>query len=270
MLDRVDAELDVVLRGRFLHRDVRRRAQSELVRLVHDRLELIAIHPDDLQSVGALLLDLADPGADLGWRSAAALADERVHQNAGGHDGVRVALGLPPLRLVEIAAHFPHSGHACREVEVALVLNRLRHAGLALFVPVHVRVDDAGHHVLAGGVDHRVGGRPGDLGRSVDGRDESVPHDDVHGSVRRLGIAVDHHGVSDDETPSRLGVNGRRLRLLSGGGSKRQQRCNRESGSEHLHAAAAPRKRRNDNTTLSARGTSPACDGKVPVWCSSR
>ena len=53
MLDRVDAELDVVLRGRLFDGDVRRRAQAELVRLVHDRFELVAIHADDLQAVGA-------------------------------------------------------------------------------------------------------------------------------------------------------------------------------------------------------------------------
>ena len=68
VLDRVDAELDVVLRRRLLDGDVRGGAQPELVRLVHDRFELIAIHADDLQAVGALLLDVADPGADLGRR----------------------------------------------------------------------------------------------------------------------------------------------------------------------------------------------------------
>ena len=156
VLDRVDAELDVVLRRRLLDRDVRRRAQPELVRLVHDRFELIAIHADDLQAVGALLLDVADPRADLGRRSGAALADERVDQDARRDDRVRVALGLPPLRLVEVAADLARRGHAGGEIQVALVLDRLRHAGLALLVPVHVRVDDARHHVLAGGVDHRV------------------------------------------------------------------------------------------------------------------
>ena len=54
VLDRVDAELGVVLRGRLFDRDVGRGAHAELVRLVHDRFELIAIHADDLQAVGAL------------------------------------------------------------------------------------------------------------------------------------------------------------------------------------------------------------------------
>ena len=44
-------------------------------------------------------------------------------------------------------------------IEVAFVLDRLRHARLALFVPVHVRIDDAGHHVFARRVNHRVGAR---------------------------------------------------------------------------------------------------------------
>ena len=133
--------------------------RPERVRLVHDRFELIAIHADDLQAVGALLLDVADPRADLGRRSGAALADERVDQDARRDDRVRVALGLPPLRLVEVAADLARGGDAGGEIQVALVLDRLRHAGLPLLVPVHVRVDDARHHVLAGGVDHRVGDR---------------------------------------------------------------------------------------------------------------
>ena len=106
-----------------------------------------------------LLLDVADPGADLGRRSGSALADERVDEDARRDDRVRVALGLPPLRLVEVAADFARRRDAGREIEIALVLDRLRHAGLPLLVPVHVRVDDAGHDVLAGGVDDRVGAR---------------------------------------------------------------------------------------------------------------
>ena len=156
MFDRVDAQVDVVVGGGLLDRDVRRGAKPERVGLVHDRFELIAIHADDLQAVGAFLLHLADPCTDLGGRSGATLADERIHQNPGRDDRVRVAFRLPFLRLLEIAADFTRRGHPGGEVQVALVLNRLRHAGLTLFVPVHVRVDDAGHHVLAGGVDHRV------------------------------------------------------------------------------------------------------------------
>ena len=157
VLDRVHAELDVVLRRRLLDGDVRGGPQPELVRLVHDRFELIAIHADDLQAVGALLLDVADPRADLGRRAGPPLADERIDEDARRDDRVRVALGLPALRLVEVAADFARRRDAGGEIQVPLVLNRLRHAGLPLLVPVHVGVDDPGHHVLAGGVDDRVG-----------------------------------------------------------------------------------------------------------------
>ena len=116
VLDRVDAELDVVLRRRLLDRDVRRRAHAQLVRLVHDRFELIAIHADDLQAVGALLLDVADPRADLGRRSGAPLADERVDEDARRDDRVRVALRLPALRLVEVAADLARGRHAGGEI----------------------------------------------------------------------------------------------------------------------------------------------------------
>ena len=120
VLDRVDAELDVILGGGLLDRDVRRGAQPELVGLVHDRFELIAIHADDLQAVGAALLDVANPRADLGRRSGAPLADERIDQNARRDDRVRVAFRLPPLRLLEIAADFTRGRHAGGEVQVAL------------------------------------------------------------------------------------------------------------------------------------------------------
>ena len=81
------------------------------VGLVHDRFELIAIHADDLQAVGALLLHLANPGPDLGRRAGASLADEGVDQNAGRDDRMGVAFRLPLLRLLEIAADFTRRGH---------------------------------------------------------------------------------------------------------------------------------------------------------------
>ena len=243
VLDRVDAELDVVLRGGLLDGDVRGGPQPERVRLVHDRFELIAIHADDLQAVGALLLDVADPRADLGRRAGAALADERVDQNARRDDRVRVAFGLPALRLLEIAADFARRGHAGGEVEVALVLNRLRHAGLALLVPVHVGVDDAGHHVLAGGVDHRVAKRAATMAvgrRRADRRDQAVLDDDVDRTVRRLGVAVDDHRVADDETTRAFGVNRRRRGRLLGGECRTVKQQRRSATSAGDRAANAP------------------------------
>ena len=260
VFDRVDAQVDVVVGGGLFDRDVRRRAQPEGVGLVHDRLELIAIHADDLQAVGALLLHLADPRTDLGGRSGATLADERVHQNPGRDDRVRVAFRLPLLRLVEIAADFTRRGHPGGEVQVALVLNRLRHARLTLFMPVHVGVDDAGHHVLAGGVDHRVRCRRERrrVRRPGDGRDQPILYDDVHRSVRRLGVAVDDHGIPDDETTRRSCVNRRcRLDRLGGSGSECRQCDECESCSEDLHESG------------SSSGLGPTCDGKVPI-CRSR
>ena len=104
-------------------------------------------------------LDVADPRADLGRRAGPPLADDRIDEDARRDDRVGVALRLPRFGLLEVAADFAGGRHAGRQIEVALVLNRLRHARLPLLVPVHVRVDDARHHVLAGGVDHRVGRR---------------------------------------------------------------------------------------------------------------
>ena len=170
VLDRIHAELDVVLGGRLLDGDVGGCPQPELVRLVHDRFELIAIHADDLQAVGALLLDVADPRADLGRRAGPPFADERVDQNPRRHDRVGVALGLPALGLVEIAADLARRRDAGSQIKVSLVLNRLRHARLALLVPVHVGVDDPGHHVLARAVDH-----PSDESRATVDRSGGEP-----------------------------------------------------------------------------------------------
>ena len=159
-----------------------------------------------------LLLDVADPGADLGRRSGAALADERIDQDARRDDRVGVALGLPALRLVEVAADFARRGDAGGEIEIALVLDRLRDTRLALFVPVHVRVDDARHHVLAGGVDHRVRRsrrrrdrrrRPGMASAGPMYEINPSCDDDVDRAVGRLGVAVDHHRVLDDEAARR-------------------------------------------------------------------
>src|SRR5262249_7561183 len=235
--------------GGLLHLDGGRRAHAERVRLGHDRLELIAIHADDLQAVGSLLLDVANPRANLRRRAGPALAHERVDEDPRCDDRVRVALGLPPLRLVEVAADLARRGHAGGEVEVALVLDRLRNPRRPLLVPVHVRLDDARHHVLAGRVESRV--RRSRRGRwRVGGRADvgnpSVLDDDVHGSVRRLGVAVNHHRVLDDETARLPGVqrrrgSGRRLLRLRGW-RQRQQANDRDRGRHELHSAAAPRK----------------------------
>ena len=204
---------------------------------------------DDLQAVGAALLDVADPRADLGRRAGPALADDRVDQDARRDDRVRVALGLPPLGLVEVAADLARRRDAGREIQVALVLDRLRHAGLALFVPVHVRVDDAGHHVLAGGVDHGVGAARGrGCRRRADVRDEAVLDDDVDRAERRLGVAVDHHRVADDAAAAAPcacsdGVGGG-CWAASAEGQQRRERDGRGTSARAnvgRHAAAAPR-----------------------------
>ena len=161
VLDRADAEVDVVARVGLLEPDVRGGAEAEAMGLVEDGGELIAVDRDDLQPVGPARGGVADPLADLGRRAHPAFADDRVDEDARRDDRVRVALALPPLRLLEVAADLARRGDARREIQVALVLDRLRHAGLALFVPVHVRVDDPGHHVFARGVNHGIRARHG-------------------------------------------------------------------------------------------------------------
>ena len=180
-------------------------AQAERARLVEYRRELIAVDGDDLQAVGAPRGDVADPRANLGRRAHAAFAHHRVDEDARRDDRVRVALALPPLRFLEIAADLAGGRHAGRQVQVALVLNRLRHAGLALLVPVHVGIDDARHHVLAGGVDDGVRARDRAAGRA-DRRDDAVLEDDVDGPVRRTCASVNHHRVANQQPPLRSRV----------------------------------------------------------------
>ena len=258
VLDGVDAELDVIGGSRFLHRNVRRSPQPELVRFVHDCFELIAVHADDLETVGAALFDVADPRPDLGRRPRLALAHEGIDQNSRCHDRVRVAFRLPPLRFIEVAADFAGGGDAGGQVQVTLVLNWLWNAGLPLLVPMHVHVDDARHHVLAGRIDQRVGRRArckrAARRRGTDVRDAAVLDDDVHRTVRRLRVAVDHHRVLDDETPGRLRVGRRRGRGLrsvrrAGGRAEHQQKGAREARQDstaidrHRHAVGSPIRR---------------------------
>ena len=126
------------------------------------------------------------------------------------------------LRLREVAAKLAGRRDARGQVQIALVLDRLRHAGRALFVPVHVRVDHARHHVLAGSVDHRVGRRAAGAGARSDRRDDAMLHDDVHRAEGGLGVAVDHHRVADDQPFGRAGV---KPGGILAGGALRQGAC---------------------------------------------
>jgi hypothetical protein len=81
MLDRGDAELDVVQRRRFFRSDVRCRAQVLQARFLHGCDQLVAVHGDDLQPVGAAARDVADPFPDFVWPSVGPLGDDRVDQD---------------------------------------------------------------------------------------------------------------------------------------------------------------------------------------------
>src|SRR5262249_47692260 len=104
MLDRADAQVDVILRGRLLEADVRGGAESLLLRLVQHDLELIAIEAADLQPVEAVRPGLPDAGADFLRRTVASEVRPVPEQDARRDDPVRVALRAPQLRLVRVAA----------------------------------------------------------------------------------------------------------------------------------------------------------------------
>ena len=105
------------------------------------------------------------------------VGEHRIEHDARRDDRVRRALGPPLLGLLEVAADLAGRRDAGRQVEVALVLDRDR--ADPLLVPVHVRVDDARHDVLAGGVDDGVGFGPASAGAVADPGDEAVLDQDV-------------------------------------------------------------------------------------------
>ena len=132
-------------------------------------------------------------------------------------------------------------GDAVRHPQLVGVL-RVRVLGRS--ARVHVVVDEAGHHVHAGGVDLLIGvlrrpvrprrdsGRAGAANRV----DAVAGDDDVDGTDRRGAGAVDHDGVADDERLERAASFARlprrrrhdRLRLVAGGRRLlRPARCKR-------------------------------------------
>ena len=122
-------------------------------------------------------------------------------------------------------------GDAAGEPDLQLVLDRLRGAA-ALVLQMRVRVDQARQHVLAGRVDlRRVGSgldrrlaplRPIATGSSAAiSDDDIVLDDDVKRALRRRAVAVDDHGVANDQSsPGGCRNTGRVLR--GEGGSQRE------------------------------------------------
>ena len=214
VLDAADTELDIVLRRRLLHTDVNRRGQSDLLGFVHQRFELIAVVTGQLQPVGAPRLRLAHDGADAGGRTvelslrADHIGERRIVEDAGRDNGVLGRLLAPQVGLVDITTNFTNRRRSRGEIQVALVLDRHRNARHPLLVPVHVRVHQAWHDVLAGGIDDgvrlgrcRPSRRRGRLraARGCDPRDQATLDEDVHRAIRRLGVAVDDHRVLDEQ-----------------------------------------------------------------------
>ncbi len=136
---------------------VMRDAQPQLVGLVLHRRHDVAIDAQNLDAVRALLLQRLHPGAR--FRGTARAAEHRIDENARRRDFALGALLADLERPLRVAAHVADGGDAARQPDIQFVLERLRLAA-ALLLQVRVRVDQPGQHVLAGGVDHRVGLRP--------------------------------------------------------------------------------------------------------------
>ena len=235
VFDAVDAEIDEVARRRFANRDVHGRRQADFSGFVERRGHLIAVHrANQLETVGAAILcPLHERSMFRGCPVEGLILLEQVGKHRVEHDARRDdrvcgALSPPLLGLLEIAADLTRRRHSGREVQVALVLDRQRTD--TLLVPVHVGVDDAGHHVLAGGVDNRVWRRPVLIGAVPHARDQAILGEDVDRPVRRRRRAGNHHGVLDHQTFDLSGVNSRRA------GAGRGRRLGRRCGGRHGHS----------------------------------
>ena len=111
--------------------------------------------------------------------------------------------------------------------------------GLALLVPVHVRVDDAGHDVLAGGVDHRVRARAMARLAGADRRDDAVLDDDVDRAEGRPRAAVDHHRVANQQPPRRIARGAATRRTAARRAPAAQPRRQRSAARNHQRRANA-------------------------------
>ena len=189
-------------------RQMRGGAEAQLLRFVQQGRHDLGPLGADLQAVDAVVLRPVHPLARRLRRLRAALApagprpliveDARRHNLVPG-----AALLLFHRQRVLGQRHAAHRRHAVREPQLVGVF-RFRILGRA--AGVHVRVDEARHHVHPGRVDLVVGprgtiraqrhpGRPG----VADGRDPVAADDDVDRPARRAARAVDQHRAADHQ-----------------------------------------------------------------------
>ena len=211
MFNRRDAQFGEVPGRRLFDSDVGGGLQVLPVGFVEHRFEQVSIDAEDLEPVrpGRLGPPHAFANAVGGLGTGPAPAPRRrVDQDARCDQCVRSAVGAPPPGLLDVGADVPYGGDARSEVQVGFVLERLRNAA-PLILQVHVRIHEARQHVLACRVDDGIGRGIGSA-RASDPRDEAVLHEDVDRAERRFGVAVDHHGVSDQQAGDGPGMAWRR------------------------------------------------------------
>src|SRR5450759_91261 len=267
VFDGCDAELGEVLRRRLLDRNVRGTSEADLVRLVERRLEQVAVDAEDFDPVRAVRFRPLHAGPDrlrrLGRPAGAPAPARRVDENPRRDQRVRRAVGPPLLRLLELRPDVAHGGHAASQQQVGLVMERLRHAA-PLVLQVHVGVDDAGHDVLAGRIDDRVGRRVLRR-RGADAGDQAVLDDDVRRAEGGLRVPVDDHRVPDQQPRDRLRVHGRfrcrggRLDPLA---NNERQPCQQSGADKDTHGASS-----GHATFLRGYAASPAGRGQGRNRC---
>ena len=155
MFDAGGAEMNVVPRVGLFHAGVMRDAQTELVRLRFHGLHGVAVDAQNLDAVGAGLLQLAHVGHGLLGRARA--AEHGVNENARRGDLAVGTLTAEFERAPGVAADVANGSDAAGQPDIQFVLDGLRLAA-ALLLQMGVGVNQAWENVLAGGVDDGVGG----------------------------------------------------------------------------------------------------------------
>ena len=204
MFDAGGSEPDVVPSVRFFHSGVVRHTQSELVGLLQHGFHHVAINSQDLDTIRAHRLQLPHSGVRLfgvGGRRTA--AKHWINKDARRDYFPFRALSAKLQSLLSVAADVTDGRNTARHPSLEFVVERLRNVA-ALILYMRVSVDQAGHDVLARGVDLDIAGRPPprpsrdrDWIECNDARDASVVQHNILWTRGRRTVALNDGGITD-------------------------------------------------------------------------
>src|SRR6185295_15427420 len=207
MLDAGASKLDVVPRVCLFNTGVMSDAQPKLMSFIEQRGHDIAIHSENLYSVGARLFDLAYARAGfIGVARSRRIAKHRVDEQARRDGFAFRAFVAQWNRLLCVAPDIANRGDAARKPKLQTVIDRLRDSA-PLVLNVSVFVYQTWQNVLAGCVDLRIAFRPARPAFAQRNRikrdylrDRVAGNHNVFGSRRRSAVTVNNHRVANDQS----------------------------------------------------------------------